>query len=87
MSAIDILGFVAATCTTISFLPQVIKTYRTKSVEDISLVMYIIFMSGLIMWLIYGLVIRNFPIIFSNIVTISLAATILYFKFKYNKKS
>ena len=87
MELIDILGLIAAALTTTAFIPQAIKTYKTKSVEDISLMMYLVFTTGLILWLIYGLIIRNIPIICANIVTTSLALMIIYFKLKYGKSA
>ncbi|NNE26536.1 MAG: SemiSWEET transporter [Saprospiraceae bacterium] len=83
MEMIDILGLLAAALTTSAFFPQVIKTYKTKSVEDISLVMYLILVTGVILWLIYGLIIMNLPLIFANIITLNLAITIIVFKIKY----
>ena len=85
MEMIDILGLAAAALTTSAFLPQVIKTYKTKSVEDISLVMYLIFVTGLALWLIYGFIIMNLPIICANVITITLSLMIVYFKLKYGK--
>lgn len=87
METIDILGLMAAACTTFAFLPQLIKVIKTKSVEDISLSMYLVFISGLIMWLIYGITIHNIPIIAANIITITLSVTIVIFKLKYGKKN
>jgi MtN3 and saliva related transmembrane protein len=84
MTFIDILGLLAGTFTTISFLPQVIKIWRTKSVKDISLAMFSIFSIGVFLWLIYGLFIDSLPVILANSVTLVLASTILVFKFKYS---
>lgn len=85
-SAIEILGFVAALCTTISFLPQVVRTWRTRSVEDISLFMYLVFCIGLALWLVYGLFIDSFPIIFANAITLALAGSVLAMRILYSKK-
>ncbi len=80
---IAIIGLIAGTCTTISFLPQVIRTFRTKATKDISLSMYIILAAGLITWTVYGILIEAFPIILANSVSFVLAAFILILKLKY----
>lgn len=86
MSFILILGLTAATLTTIAFIPQVIKTWKTKSAEDLSLGMYSIFCTGVLLWLIYGILIEDIPVIAANTVTLILALTILFFKFFYKGK-
>ena len=58
---IDLFGFLAALLTTIAFLPQLYKTWQTKSADDVSLVMLILFLTGLICWIIYGLKINSIP--------------------------
>ena len=80
METIDIIGYAAATLTTVSFVPQVVKTWKTKSTEDISLVMFILFIIGLILWLIYGIILNAMPIILANLITCSLAIIITSFK-------
>ncbi len=80
MKGIDYLGLFAGMLTTISFLPQVIKTWKTQSARDLSLEMFLIFCTGVLLWLIYGLIVGNVPIIVSNCLTIMLAGSILYFK-------
>lgn len=70
MDNITLLGLLAATCTTIAFIPQVYKIYKTKSTQDLSLPMYIIFSAGTFLWLIYGIVINDHPIIFANAISI-----------------
>lgn len=77
MDWIITLGLMAATFTTVSFLPQAIKTIKTKHVKGLSLMTYLIFNVGLIFWLIYGLMINNLPIILANIVTLIFTLTIL----------
>ena len=83
MSFIMILGLAAASCTTIAFVPQVLKTWRTKSAKDLSLGMYLILTTGVILWLVYGLIRWDIPIIAANGVTLLLALTILWFKIFY----
>jgi MtN3 and saliva related transmembrane protein len=81
---IPIFGYVAAILTTISFLPQAIKTIKEKNTEGISLVMYSLFTSGVLMWLVYGLYVKDIPIIVANSITLILAVTILALKIKYS---
>lgn len=81
--SITIIGLLAATLTTISFLPQAIKTWKTKSTKDISLGMFLMFTTGVLLWLIYGVLIKDIPLIVANTVTLCLASTILWFKLKY----
>jgi MtN3 and saliva related transmembrane protein len=83
MNYITIIGLIAATLTTVSFLPQVIHTWKTKQTHDISLVMYTIITTGVFMWLVYGLLIGDLPIIAANIVTFILAGSVLILKLKY----
>ncbi len=80
---IEFIGFMAAACTTLAFVPQAVKTIETKDTASISLWMYVIFTTGVFLWLTYGLFIRNWPIIAANAVTLALASTILWFKLKY----
>ena len=77
------IGFFAAICTTIAFLPQAFKVWKTKSTKDISLLMFIIFTIGVISWLIYGITISDLPIILANAVTLILSLFILVYKIKY----
>lgn len=83
MEMITILGLVAATLTTSSFLPQVIKTIRTKHTKDISLVMYLVITLGAFLWLLYGILIKDLPISLANGIVLILTITILFLKFKY----
>jgi len=80
---IKYIGFFAAFCTTIAFLPQAIKVFKSKSTKDISLYMFIIFTIGVLSWLIYGLIIDDYPIIFANAVTLVLSFFILIYKIRY----
>jgi len=77
------VGSVAAFCTTVAFLPQVVKVYRTKSARDLSLPMYVIFSIGVLSWLVYGLLDKSLPIIIANIITLFLALYIIGMKIKY----
>ena len=80
---IEFIGFVAAILTTLSFVPQALHTIKTKDTSGISLWMYVIFTTGVFLWLVYGFLITNWPLIIANLVTFALAATILTFKIKY----
>ena len=84
MDALTIIGLVAAACTTISFLPQAIRTIKTKHTKDLSLAMYLIFTTGIFLWLIYGILVQDLPLIIANIITFLFALTILILKIKYN---
>lgn len=83
---IDYLGYLAATLSTASFLPQVILTIRTKDTKALSLSMYILLTSGVFCWLLYGVYIENTVIVFANIITFVLVISILFFKI-YNMLS
>lgn len=80
MDASFILGNIAAVLTSASFLPQVIKTVKTRDTSSISLTMYVVFMAGVLMWLAYGILIQSFPVILGNIVTIIFSGIILSVK-------
>ncbi|MBF0493844.1 MAG: SemiSWEET transporter [Candidatus Omnitrophica bacterium] len=80
LSHLEILGIAAGTCTTVSLLPQIIKIIRTKHARDISIGMYILFTAGVILWLIYGLISNQLPIILANIVTGCFCSVVIYFK-------
>ena len=83
MNLTTIVGYAAGTLTTIAFVPQLLKVWRTKSTEDISLLMFLIFTSGVVMWLIYGVLLDEAPIVVTNTVTLGLASAILWLKIKY----
>ena len=78
------IGSTAAVCTTISFLPQLIRVWRRKSADDISLIMFLLFSFGVALWLVYGIQIRSLPIIAANFVTLILALAILILKLRYD---
>ena len=85
MTGIDTLGMVAGTISAIVFLPQVIKTYRSKSAKDISVLMFSFATVSVILWLIYGLLINNWPVIYTNSCVLVLSLVMVYFKFKFDK--
>jgi len=84
METIDIFGFIAALLTTSAFLPQVIKTIREKDTKSLSLPMYIILTAGLLLWLTYGILIKDWALIIANSITGLLAFIILIAKIKYD---
>jgi MtN3 and saliva related transmembrane protein len=81
--AIKLLGFAAATCTTLAYAPQFVKVWRTRSTEDISLGMLLVMVLGLVLWLLYGLLSGDAPLVAANAITIMLAGGILLMKLKY----
>jgi MtN3 and saliva related transmembrane protein len=81
--ASDLVGYLAATLTTISFVPQAWHTFQTKDVSGISLSMYSAFTAGVALWLAYGLLLNAWPIVIANLVTLSLAGLILSMKLRY----
>lgn len=80
------VGILAAIITTYSFLPQVLQVIKTKDTSSISLKMYILLIIGLILWVIYGISLKNFSIILANGITCIFAIIILYYKILDNKK-
>ena len=83
MDFITILGLVAGALTTVAFLPQMFQIWRRKSAKDVSYVMLIIFMTGLSLWLIYGIILGALPVIIANAVTLCFNLIILWLKIKY----
>ena len=83
MNAIQIIGLVAGGLTTTAFLPQVIKTWKSKSAKDLSLGMFLLFSLGVALWLVYGIMVQDIPVIAANLLTLMLASTILFFKFRF----
>lgn len=85
MDLIQVLGLAAGSLTTMSFLPQVIKTWRSRSAKDLSLVMFSLFCVGVVLWLIYGIIVKDIPVMVANFVTFLLAATLLFFKLRFRQ--
>lgn len=83
MSALDAVGFAAGLLTTLAFLPQAILTWRTRKAIGVSLGMYLIFVAGIVLWLIYGIALGAWPVIIANAVTLVLAAFILVMKIRF----
>ena len=84
--AVNPVGYVAATATTLSFVPQLVRVLRVRSAREISLSMFLIFSAGVFLWLLYGLSIHSWPVIASNGITFVLALSILLLKIHYDRK-
>tara|TARA_B100001939_G_scaffold327822_1_gene322522 strand:- start:8723 stop:8983 length:261 start_codon:yes stop_codon:yes gene_type:complete len=78
----EIIGLIAAVCTTFAFIPQVMKVWKTRQTRDLSLRMYSIMFIGIILWLVYGIRIDSLSIIMANVVTATLVGTILVYIIK-----
>ena len=83
---VEFFGYFAAILTTLAFLPQLIKTLKTKKAEDVSLITLIMFLTGVLSWIIYGYKISSTPILIANITTFILNFLILIFKIIFSKK-
>jgi len=84
---VEWLGVGAGILTTLSFVPQVLRTWKTKSAEDVSLGMLFAFNGGITLWLTYGILTRKPSIIFANTITLALALTLLGLKLRYRRPS
>jgi MtN3 and saliva related transmembrane protein len=85
MNSIQFLGLTAGMLTTIAFLPQVIKTWRARSAKGLSLGMFSLFCTGVAMWLAYGILVQDVPVIAANLLTLMLASTLLFFKLRFKE--
>jgi len=83
MNMIELVGALAGTLTTIAFIPQVVKTWRSGSAQDISLFMFLLFSTGVGLWLVYGIAIHSVPVIVANAITFMLALSILGLKIRH----
>ncbi|HKH35420.1 MAG TPA: SemiSWEET transporter [Beijerinckiaceae bacterium] len=83
MALLDYTGYAAAACTTSAYIPQVLRVWRTRSTTDISLKMFLVLVTGLSLWLTYGIWRGEWPLIIANSITLMLASTILYFKIRH----
>ena len=84
MDNATLVGYFAGFLTTVSFVPQVLKTWKSKSASDLSLGMFSAFSLGVLCWLIYGVLLGEFPMIFWNAVTLTLALALLVMKLKFD---
>ena len=83
MDGITLLGLVAGTITTLAYIPQVVKTYKTKNTKSLSLRMYAFLVFGILLWVVYGFLTGNIPVLIANGITALLAGSILIAKIKY----
>ncbi len=79
----ETLGFLAATLTTVAFLPQVLRTWRSRSARDLSSLWLATFSAGIVCWLVYGALTASRPVVVGNAVTLTLTGTLAYFKWRY----
>lgn len=86
IDTIEIVGLIAATLTTSSFIPQAYKSWRTKDVKGLSLTMYLVLFSGILLWLVYGIYVHSISIILANIVTGVLVFSVLALKIKHRHR-
>ena len=84
MSGVEILGYAAGAITCLTFLPQVIKTYKSKPAKDVSLMMFVIAAVNEAMWIVYGALLNNWVIILTNAVVLSFSLIMIGLKFRYN---
>ena len=87
MNWTDWIGYVAATLTTASFVPQAVLTFRTRDVSGISLGMYSAFTLGVALWLLYGVLIEAWPVVIANTITLALAASILFMRLRFGSSA
>lgn len=86
MNFIDILGFFAGICVTISVIPQILKIWKTKKVKDISLLTFSVLTFGVALWVLYGVLKNDLPIIITNSISLSLNILMVYFIIYYEKE-
>jgi MtN3 and saliva related transmembrane protein len=83
MELVTAIGFTAGALTTVAFLPQLQRTWRTRSADDVSLAMLLTFTTGVLLWFVYGLLMQSWPIVVTNVVTFLLTAAILVLKLRF----
>jgi MtN3 and saliva related transmembrane protein len=86
MSVADIIGYTAGAITSLTFLPQVIKTWKEKSAKDVSLLMFIIAAANEVLWIIYGVLLNNWVIIATNAVVLTMSLCMIWLKLRYDRK-
>jgi MtN3 and saliva related transmembrane protein len=84
--AVNAIGLIAAVCTTISFVPQLIRIWRLRSAREISLTMFLVYSLGVFLWLFYGILIHSVPVILANAVSLVLSLAMLALKFRFDRK-
>jgi MtN3 and saliva related transmembrane protein len=83
MAFVDILGYTAGAITSLTFLPQVIKTWKEKSAKDIALNMFLIAATNEVLWIVYGVLLHNWVIIATNSVVLAMSLVMIYFKLRF----
>ena len=79
----DLVGYAAATLTTLAFIPQTLHSWRSRDLSGVSLGMYSLFTLGVACWLLYGIMLESWPIIAANTITLMLAGSVLFLKLRY----
>lgn len=79
----DLVGYAAATLTTLAFIPQTLHSWRSRDLSGVSLGMYSLFTMGVALWLFYGVVLESWPIIIANAITLALAGSVLFLKLRH----
>jgi MtN3 and saliva related transmembrane protein len=79
----DLVGYAAATLTTLAFIPQTLHSWRSRDLSGVSLGMYSLFTIGVALWLLYGIVLDSWPIIIANAITLALAGSVLFLKLRH----
>ena len=79
----ELVGYAAATFTTLAFIPQTLHSWRTRDLSGVSLGMYSLFSVGVALWLVYGMVLESWPIIIANAITLALAGSVLFLKLRH----
>ena len=87
MNGVDMLGYAAGAITTLTFLPQVIKTYKEKSARDVSLNMFLIAAVNEVMWIVYGALKSDMVIVLTNVVVLAMSLTMIFFKLRWGQIS
>lgn len=83
MELVTAIGFTAGALTTVAFLPQLQRTWKMRSADDVSLAMLLTFTTGVLLWFVYGLLVQSWPIVVTNVVTFLLTAAILVLKLRF----
>ncbi len=83
---VNLIGLLAAACTTISFVPQLVRVWQLRSAREISLSMFLVFSCGTLLWLLYGIAIHAVPIILANAITLALSLGIIGLKLRFDRK-
>ena len=79
----DLVGYAAATLTTLAFIPQTLHSWRSRDLSGVSLGMYSLFTCGVALWLLYGIVLESWPIIVANAITLALSGSVLFLKLRH----